>query len=62
MSTTDKEKKSLTFNVRTLLEILRKDKRKMAVWTCSFGIFGIVVAPIGLSWIVRNLIRFALCP
>ena len=44
MSSTDKEKKSLTFNVRTLLEILRKDKRKMAVWTCSFGIFGIVVA------------------
>ena len=44
MSSTDKEKKLLTFNVRTLLEILRKDKRKMAVWTCSFGIFGIVVA------------------
>ena len=28
----------------TLLSLLKNDKRKMALWLCGFGLFGIVVA------------------
>lgn len=38
--------------------ILSKDKKQLLYWIRNYCIFGLVVAPIGLSWITRNLIRF----
>lgn len=36
----------------------KKDKGQLLLWFKNYCIFGLIVAPIGLSWIVRNLIRF----
>lgn len=44
MSNTENSKKTLNFNVLTFLDILRKDKRKFAMWVCGFGLFGVIVA------------------
>ncbi len=35
-----------------------KDMRALLVWVRNYCIFALVAAPVGLSWIVRNLIRF----
>lgn len=34
------------------------DKRNLLIWIKNYCIFAVIVLPIGLSWIVRNLIRF----
>lgn len=41
---TERSKKTLTFNVWALADILKKDKRKFAMWLCGFGVLGVVVA------------------
>lgn len=43
-SDTERSKKTLTFNVWALVDILKEDKRKFAMWLCGFGILGVVVA------------------
>ena len=35
-----------------------KDKKQLLLWLKNYCIFGLIVSPIGLSWIIRNLIRF----
>ena len=41
------------------ISVLRSRKRLYILeWVKNYCIFGVIVAPIGLSWIVRNLIRF----
>lgn len=41
------------------ISILRsKDKPLIFKWIKNYCIFGVIVAPIGLSWIVRNLVLF----
>ena len=37
-------KKTLSFNVITLIKIIRNDRRAIALWLCGFGIFGVIVA------------------
>ena len=44
MSKQENQKRTLEFNIMTLLSLLKNDKRKMALWLCGFGLFGIVVA------------------
>ena len=39
--------------------IRSKDKPLILKWLKNYCIFAVIVAPIGLSWIVRNLIRFS---
>ncbi len=41
------------------ISVLRSRKKSHILeWLKNYCIFGVIVAPIGLSWIVRNLIRF----
>ena len=41
------------------ISVLRSRKKSHILeWVKNYCIFGVIVAPIGLSWIVRNLIRF----
>ena len=40
----ENHKKTLNFNVWTFVDILKKDKRKFAMWICGFGLFGVIVA------------------
>lgn len=40
----DSKKKKFTFNVFALIDLLKKDKRKMGICLCAFGIFGVIVA------------------
>lgn len=35
-----------------------KDKKHLLLWVKNYCFFGLIVAPIGLSWILRNLILF----
>lgn len=37
---------------------LLKGKKQLLLWVKNYCIFGLIVAPIGLSWIIRNLILF----
>lgn len=42
-----------------LISVLRtKEKTKIGICIQNFAIFAVIVIPIGLSWIIRNLIRF----
>ena len=34
----------LTINIPTLIEVVKKDRRKFATWLCGFGVAGVVVA------------------
>lgn len=44
---------------RHFVSVIRtKDKPLILHWIKNYCIFALIVAPIGLSWIVRNLIRF----
>ena len=38
--------------------IRSKDKKAILNWIKNYCIFAVIVIPIGLSWIVRNLVRF----
>ncbi|MDY2698530.1 MAG: glycosyltransferase family 39 protein [Lachnospiraceae bacterium] len=49
---------ALIFLMHFISIIRARDKKLLLQWVKNYCIFGIVVAPIGLSWIVRNLIRF----
>ncbi len=48
----------LIFLMHFISVIKRKNKTEIVKWIRNYCIFGIIVIPIGLSWIVRNLIRF----
>ena len=39
--------------------IRKKDKRELLTWIRNYAIFAVIVMPIGLSWIIRNLVRFS---
>lgn len=49
---------ALVFLMHFVSVIRSRQKADIIKWIKNYCIFGIVVAPIGLSWIVRNLIRF----
>lgn len=50
---------ALLFLMHFISVIRSKDKSAILQWIKNYCIFGVIVAPIGLSWIVRNLIRFS---
>ena len=49
---------AIIFLMHFISVIRGKNKSEILKWVKNYCIFGIVVAPIGLSWIIRNLIRF----
>lgn len=49
---------ALVFLMHFISVIRKKNKSEIIGWIKNYCIFGVVVAPIGLSWIIRNLIRF----
>ncbi len=49
---------ALVFLMHFISVIKGKNKTEILKWIKNYCIFGAVAAPIGLSWIVRNLIRF----
>lgn len=48
----------LVFLMHFISVIKGRNKGEILKWIKNYCIFGVVVAPIGLSWIIRNLIRF----
>lgn len=48
----------LIFLMHFISVIKGKNKTELLKWIKNYCLFGVVVIPIGLSWIVRNLIRF----
>lgn len=46
------------FLIHFISVIREKDKALLIEWIKNYCIFAVIVIPIGLSWIVRNLIRF----
>lgn len=48
----------LIFLMHFISVIKGKNKTEILKWIKNYCFFGVVVIPIGLSWIVRNLIRF----
>ncbi len=48
----------IIFLMHFISVIRTKDKPLLLYWIKNYCIFGVIVAPIGLSWIVRNLTRF----
>lgn len=48
----------LIFLMHFISVIKGKNKTEILKWIKNYCIFGVVVIPIGLSWIIRNLIRF----
>ena len=53
---------AIIFLIHFISVIRTKDKPLLLKWIKNYCIFGVIVAPIGLSWIVRNLIRFGVKP
>lgn len=49
---------ALVFLMHFISVIQSRNKTDILKWIKNYCIFGAVAAPIGLSWIVRNLIRF----
>lgn len=49
---------AIIFLIHFISLIRQKDKFIIIKWIKNYFIFAIIVAPIGLSWIVRNLLRF----
>lgn len=49
---------ALVFLMHFVSVIKSRQKGEIIKWIKNYCIFGVVVAPIGLSWIIRNLIRF----
>lgn len=49
---------AIIFLMHFVSVIRQKDRPLLFKWIRNYCIFGVIVAPIGLSWIVRNLIRF----
>lgn len=49
---------ALVFLMHFISVIKGKNRTEILKWIKNYCIFGAVTAPIGLSWIVRNLIRF----
>lgn len=49
---------ALIFLIHFLSVIRTKKKGMILKWVKNYGIFALIVIPIGLSWIVRNLLRF----
>lgn len=49
---------ALVFLMHFISVIKAKKKTEILKWIKNYCIFGIIAAPIGLSWIIRNLIRF----
>ena len=48
----------LIFLMHFIPIIRSKDKGSITKWVKNYCIFAVIVIPIGLSWIVRNLVRF----
>lgn len=49
---------AIIFLMHFISVIRQKDKLLLIKWIRNYCIFGMIAAPIGLSWIIRNLIRF----
>lgn len=49
---------AIVFLMHFISLIRAKEGKALLLWVRNYCIFALVVAPIGLSWIVRNLIRF----
>lgn len=49
---------AVIFLMHFLSVIRTKDQKTILLWIKNYAIFAVIVLPIGLSWIVRNLIRF----
>lgn len=49
---------ALVFLIHFISVIRTKKKGMILTWVKNYCIFALIVIPIGLSWIVRNLIRF----
>ena len=49
---------AIVFLMQFLPLLKGKSKKQLLLWIKNYCIFALAVAPIGLSWIVRNLIRF----
>lgn len=49
---------AIVFLMHFISVIRSKDKPLLIKWIRNYCIFGIIVTPIGLSWIIRNLIQF----
>lgn len=49
---------AIVFLMHFISVIRGKNRSEILKWIKNYCIFGVVVAPIGLSWITRNLIRF----
>lgn len=49
---------AILFLMHFLSIIRSKEKSLILRWIRNYAIFAVIVAPIGLSWIVRNLVRF----
>lgn len=49
---------AVIFLMHFISVIRTKEKRPILTWIKNYCIFAVIVCPIGLSWIVRNLIRF----
>ncbi len=49
---------AIVFLMHFISVIREKDKTKILKWIKNYCIFGVIAAPIGLSWIIRNLLLF----
>lgn len=49
---------AIVFLMHFISVIRTKDKKNLITWIKNYAIFAVTVAPIGLCWIVRNLVRF----
>jgi len=50
---------AIIFLMHFISVIRKKDKRELLTWIRNYAIFAVIVMPIGLSWIIRNLVRFS---
>lgn len=49
---------AIVFLMHFLSVLKSREKSRIVTWVKNYFVFGAVVCPIGLCWIVRNLIRF----
>lgn len=49
---------AIIFLMHFVSVIRSKNRLRILEWIKNYCIFGVIAAPIGLSWIVRNLVRF----
>lgn len=49
---------AIIFLMHFISVIRTKEKKMILTWIKNYCIFAVIVIPIGLSWIIRNLVRF----